>query len=68
MWLGSAVAVAVAVTVAGCCGSNSTPSPGTSICHRRGPKKNKTNKTEQKQIYGYQREREGGRDKLGIWD
>ena len=40
--LGSRIAVAVAYV--GSCSSNSTPSLGTSICHRRGPKKIK-NKT-----------------------
>ena len=40
MWLRSGVAVAV--VKAGSCSSNSTPSPGTSICQRYSPKK--TNK------------------------
>ena len=41
MWLGSGVAVDVAVAVvqAGNCSSDSTPSLGTSICHRYGPEK-----------------------------
>ena len=39
MWLSFAIAVSVAQ--AGSCGSNSTPSLGTSICHRCGPIKNK---------------------------
>ena len=39
MWLGSGVAVAV--TEAGGCSSNSTPSLGTSMCYGCGPKKNK---------------------------
>ena len=43
MWLASGVAVAVAE--AGCCSSNSTPSPGTSICCGFGPKKEKPDKT-----------------------
>ena len=38
-WLGSSVAVAVAVVSS--CGSNSTPSLGISICCRCGPKKKK---------------------------
>ena len=33
--------VAVAVAKASSCSSNLTPSLGTSICHRRGPKKKK---------------------------
>ena len=41
-WLGSCVAVAVAV--AGSCSSHPTPNLGTSICHRCDPKKLKTNK------------------------
>ena len=47
-WLGSRVAVAVAQ--AGSCSSHSTPSLGTSICHRCGPKiaKKKTPKNKQK--------------------
>ena len=36
-----AVAVAVAVVVAGSCSSNSSPSLGTFICHKCGPKKKK---------------------------
>ena len=36
-----AVAVAVAVAVAGSCSSSLTPSLGTSMCHRCGPKKTK---------------------------
>ena len=44
MWLGSGIAVAV--VWANSCSSNSTPSLGTSICHRCGPKKaNKETKT-----------------------
>ena len=39
MWLGSGVAVAVAV--AGSCCSNLTSSLGTSVCHRFGCKKKK---------------------------
>ena len=39
--LGSHVAVAVAVVEAGSCSSNSVPTLGTSICHRRGPKRAK---------------------------
>ena len=38
---GSGVAVAVAVVSAGSCSFDSTPSLGTSICHRRSPKKKK---------------------------
>lgn len=34
--------VAVAVMEAGSCSSDSAPSPGTSVCHRRGPIKKKT--------------------------
>ena len=37
MWLGSRIAVAVVEAVS--CSSNSTPSLGTSIGHRCGPKK-----------------------------
>ena len=36
--------VAVAMAVAGSWSSNSTPSPGTYICHRSGPKKQKKKK------------------------
>ena len=39
MWLGSCIAVAV--VEAGSCNSNSTPSLGTSICHRCGHKRRK---------------------------
>ena len=42
MRLGSGVAVAV--VQAGSCSSNSTPSLGTSICRRLGPKKKKAKK------------------------
>ena len=35
------IAVAVAVAKVGNCSSDSTPSLGTSICHRCGPKKHK---------------------------
>ena len=41
--------VAMAVVKAGVCSSNSTPSLGTSICHRCGPKKEKKKKTKKKQ-------------------
>ena len=44
MQLRSCVVVAVAVAVAGSCSSDSTPSLGTSICHRCGPKKTKKKK------------------------
>ena len=44
-WLGSCVAVVV--VQAGSCTSDSTPSLGTSICHRGSPKKQKKNKTKQ---------------------
>ena len=44
MWLGSCIAVAMAVAMAGSYSSDSIPSLGTSICHRCGPKKAKTNK------------------------
>jgi len=44
MWLGSDVAVAVAFT----CSSDSTPSLGTSICHRWVPKKTKKEKEKKK--------------------
>ena len=43
-WLGSGIAVAVA----GSCSSDSTPSLGTSICCRCGPKKQKTNNSNNK--------------------
>ena len=43
-WLGSHVAVAVAVAVAGSGSSDLTPSLGTSICCRCGPKKAKKKK------------------------
>ena len=39
MQLGSGVAVALVVGVAGSCSSDSIPSLGTSICHGCGPKK-----------------------------
>ena len=42
--------VAVAVTLAGGCSSDSTPSLGTSICHRCGPKKRKQNKQTNKNV------------------
>ena len=42
MWLGSRVAVAVAL--AGSCSSNLTPSLKTSICHECDPKKKKKRK------------------------
>ena len=42
MWLGSGIAVAV--VWANSCSSNSTPSLGTSICHRCGPRKKKIKK------------------------
>ena len=44
--LGSRIAVAVAVAMvqASSCSSNSTPSLGTSVCHRCGPKKEKGGK------------------------
>ena len=42
-WLGSGIAVAV--VQAGSCGSDWTPSQGTSMCHRCDPKKTKQNKT-----------------------
>ena len=45
MWLRSGVAVAM--TVACCCSSDSTPSPGTCICCRWDPKK----KIERKRFY-----------------
>ena len=47
MWLGSCIAVAVAV--ASSYTSDSTPSLGTSMCHRCGPKKQKrkTKKTQE---------------------
>ena len=49
-WLGSGGVVAMAV--ASSCSSDSTPSLGTSICHRWGPKKQKTNKKPKtKKIY-----------------
>ena len=39
MQLGYGIAVAVAQACS--CGADSTPDPGTSICHRCGPKKEK---------------------------
>ena len=42
MWLGSCIAAAV--KYAGSCNSDSTPSLGTSICRRRGLKKQKSKK------------------------
>ena len=45
MRLGSKIAVAV--VQASICSSNLTPSLGTSICHRRGPKKQKKKPTNQ---------------------
>ena len=41
MWLGSWVAVAVALGLAGSCSYDSIPSLGTSIYHKCGPKKKK---------------------------
>ena len=46
MWLGSRIAVAVVRPAA--VGSYLTPSLGTSICHRRSPKKKKKAKNEMK--------------------
>ena len=46
MLLGSVVAVAA--VQASSCSSNSTPSLGTSICHRGGPKKQKLKKKKNK--------------------
>ena len=46
IWLRSGVAVAMAV--AGRCSSDSSPSLGTSICHRFGPKKQKKKKKKEK--------------------
>ena len=43
-WLGSGIAVAVAVVQAGSCSSDQTPSLGTSICCGCGPKKTKDKK------------------------
>ena len=40
-WLGSGLAVAVAMAVAGSCSSDSTHCLGTSICHTCSPKKKK---------------------------
>ena len=40
-WLGSRIAVAVAVAVVGSCSSDSTPSLVTSICHKCSTKKEK---------------------------
>ena len=45
MWLRSRVAVAVA----GSCSSDWTPSLGTSICHRHGPKKKKKERKKEKE-------------------
>ena len=50
IWLRSHIAVAVAVAWSSSCSSNSTPSLGTSICCRCGPKK-QTKKISMKQIY-----------------
>ena len=55
MWLGSCVAVAVAQGSS--CSSDSTPSLGTSICCRCGPKKTKEKKKEQRKEGG----RKGGK-------
>ena len=58
-WLGSGIAVAVAVAVVGSCCSDWTPSLGTSICHRCGckrkkKKRNKRNKiTKKRRIHPY---------------
>ena len=41
MWLGSRVAMAVAVVLASSCSSDLTPGRGTSIYHRCSPKKRK---------------------------
>ena len=46
--------VAVAVAQAGNCSSNSTPSLGTSICHRCGPKKAKNKQTKTLLIVKFQ--------------
>ena len=45
-WLGSDIAAAVAVVLAGSCSSNWTPSLGTSICHGYGLKKLKKKERE----------------------
>ena len=47
-WLRSLVAVAVAVAVAGSCSSDSTPSLGTSICHKSSPRNRKKTKKKKK--------------------
>ena len=51
-WLGSSVAVAVAE--AGSCSSYSTPSLGTSMCLRCGPKTKKKKKKKRKKDWKYQ--------------
>jgi len=48
MWLGSHVAVAVAVAVASSYRSDWTPSLGTSICQECGPEKTKKKKEKRK--------------------
>ena len=48
MQLRSGVAVSVSVAVAGNYSSDETPSLGTSMCHRYGPKKNKKKKKKKK--------------------
>ena len=47
MWLGSCIAVAVV----GDCSSDSTPSLGTSICPRCGPKKGKKRKKKETNVF-----------------
>ena len=49
MWLGSCIALAVAVAVAANCSSDLISSLGTSICCRCGPKKTKTDRQTDRQ-------------------
>lgn len=63
--------VAIAMTKASRCRSNSTPSLGTSICHNCGPKKQKTKTNQRWRAYIYCAlicRRRLWKAKLGCWD
>ena len=57
--------VAVAVALAGSRSSNSTPSLGTSICHRCGPKKQKKKKRKEEERERERKERKKEGEKEG---
>ena len=49
-WLGPHMAAAVAVALPSSCSSDLTPSPGTSVCCRYGPEKQKNKKQQKKKL------------------